>query len=63
MFFISEVEKKTYHQIIVGYGAEAGLPDISRQNIPKRGKIYHISTTLPNFPKIYQMSVNYFKLA
>jgi hypothetical protein len=30
---------------------KTGLPDFSWHNIPKRGKIYQISTTLPNGPK------------
>jgi hypothetical protein len=29
-----------------------GLPDFSRHKIPKRGKIYQITTTLPNGHKI-----------
>jgi hypothetical protein len=38
-----------------------GLPDFSRHNIPKRGKIYEITTTLPNGHKIYQIIVKYSK--
>jgi hypothetical protein len=30
-------------------------------HIPKRGKIYQITTTLPNGHKIYQMTVKYSK--
>jgi hypothetical protein len=37
------------------------LPDFSWQNIPKRGKIYQITTTLQNCFKIYQMTVKYSK--
>jgi hypothetical protein len=39
------------------------LPDFSWHNIPKRGKIYQITTTLPNGHKIYQMTVKYSKLS
>jgi hypothetical protein len=39
-----------------------GLPDFSWQNIPKRGKTYQISTTLPNGLYLkYQMAVKYSK--
>jgi hypothetical protein len=45
----------------------AGLPDFSWHNIPKRGKIYQITTTLPNGHKIgmpddriiFQMTTKY----
>jgi hypothetical protein len=38
-----------------------GLPDFSWHNIPKRGKIYQITTKLPNFLQIAQMSITYSK--
>jgi hypothetical protein len=41
--------------------ATPGLPDSSWHYLPKRGKIYQITTTLPNCHKIYQMTVAYFK--
>jgi hypothetical protein len=34
-----------------------GLPDLSRHNIPKRGKIYPVTTTGTNGHKLYQMTV------
>jgi hypothetical protein len=37
----------------------AGLPDVSLHNMPKRGKIYQITKTLPNETKIYQMAITY----
>jgi hypothetical protein len=37
----------------------ARLPDFSSHNIPKRWKIYQITTTLPNFYKIFQMTVKF----
>jgi hypothetical protein len=39
----------------------SGLPDFSKHNIPKRGKIYQITTKLPNGYKIYQMAAIYSK--
>jgi hypothetical protein len=39
----------------------AGLPDFSWHNIPKLGKIYQLTTTLPNDHKIYLMAVKYSK--
>jgi hypothetical protein len=39
----------------------AGVPDFSGRNIPKRGKIHQITTTLPNGHKIYHMTVKYSK--
>jgi hypothetical protein len=39
----------------------AGLPDFSWRNIPKRGEIYQITTTLPNGHRIYQRNVKYSK--
>jgi hypothetical protein len=41
---------------------EAGLPDFCRHNIPKRGKIYQI-TTLPNGHKIYPITLKYTSLS
>jgi hypothetical protein len=38
---------------------DSGLPDFSWHIIPKRGKLYQITTTLPNGHKIYQMTVKY----
>jgi hypothetical protein len=38
-----------------------GLPDFFRHNIPKRGKIHQITTTLPNCHKMYQMTEKYSK--
>jgi hypothetical protein len=35
----------------------SGLPDFTWYNIPKRVKIYQITTKLPNGHKIYQMAV------
>jgi hypothetical protein len=35
------------------------LPNFSRHNIPKRGKLYHMPTTLLNGHKIYQLVVKY----
>jgi hypothetical protein len=37
------------------------LPDFSWHNIPKRGKLYQITTTLPNGHQVYQIAVKYFK--
>jgi hypothetical protein len=37
------------------------LPDFSWQNIPKRGKIYQITTIFPSGHKIFQMPVKYSK--
>jgi hypothetical protein len=34
-----------------------GLPDFYCYNIPQRGKIYQITTSLPNDHKTYQMAV------
>jgi hypothetical protein len=39
----------------------AGLPDFSRHNVPKRGKIYQITTNLPNDDKLYRMTITYSK--
>jgi hypothetical protein len=39
----------------------SGWPDFSWQKIPKQGKIYQMSTTLPIGHKIYQMAINYTK--
>jgi hypothetical protein len=38
-----------------------GLPDFSRHNLPKQGKMYQITTALTNGHKIYQMAAKYFK--
>jgi hypothetical protein len=38
-----------------------GLPDFSWHNMPKRGKWYHIATTLPNGRKIHELAVLYSK--
>jgi hypothetical protein len=40
---------------------QAGLPDFSWHNIPKRGKIYQITTPLPNGHIIYLMTLKYSK--
>jgi hypothetical protein len=40
---------------------EAGLPDFSWCNIPKRGKIYQMTTKHGHI--IYQIAVNIYKLA
>jgi hypothetical protein len=41
--------------------SEAGVPDFSWHNIPKRGDIYQMTATLPNGHKIYQLAVKYSK--
>jgi uncharacterized protein (DUF2336 family) len=35
----------------------AGLPDFSKHNIPKRGKLHQIDTKLPNDRKMFQIAV------
>jgi hypothetical protein len=39
----------------------AGLPDISWYNLPKRGKIYQMTTVLPNSQKYTKTAVKYSK--
>jgi hypothetical protein len=39
----------------------AGLPDFSRRNIPKLGKMYQIATKSPNGHKMYLMALLYSK--
>jgi hypothetical protein len=43
--------------------ARPGLPDLSQHIIPNRGKMYQITTKLPNDHNIYQMAVLYSKWA
>jgi hypothetical protein len=38
-----------------------GLPDVSWCKIPKRGKLYQMTTKLPNGHKIYQMAIKFTK--
>jgi hypothetical protein len=40
-------------------GREAGLPDYSWHNIPKRGEMYQIAAKLPIGHKIFQMAIIY----
>jgi hypothetical protein len=37
----------------VTFGSSPGLPDFSWHNLPKRGQIYQITSTLPNGHKIH----------
>jgi hypothetical protein len=39
------------------------LPDFSSHNIPKRGKIYQITSKLANDHKIYKLAILYSKCA
>jgi hypothetical protein len=56
---MSRVADRRHKYPFLLYGRTAGLPDFSWHNIPKRGKIYLITTTLPNGHKILQMAVKY----
>jgi hypothetical protein len=51
----------TYFGLSTISDPKPGLPDLSWLNVPKRGKIYQIITTLPNGHKVYQMTVKYSK--
>jgi hypothetical protein len=41
---------------------QAGLPDFSRHNVPKRGRTYQNTTNLPNGHKIFQMGIKYISI-
>jgi hypothetical protein len=38
-------------------GSDAGLPDLSLFNVPKRREMYQIDTKLPNGRNIYQLYI------
>jgi hypothetical protein len=57
---ISLVEKRIVVELqcqLLPFGSahSTGLPNFSWNNIPKRGKIYQMTTKLPNAHNVYQM--------
>jgi hypothetical protein len=66
--FLAKVEMIEYLKFLRTM-MRTGLPDFSWYNIPKRGKMYQITTKytklpqdIPNYHKIYQITSKYTKL-
>jgi hypothetical protein len=55
--FLYDFSRKSNSSIITSLGETSGLPDFSRHNVPKTGKMYQITSTLTNGHKIYQMTL------